>query len=105
MVTFDEKLSKAEDYCYAYRLNDSGMTDDEVKQIIKGLGFDDTRVKEAYDGSVKLNNGIVEDMDYAFTVKGICDYASGLAVFMDIVSMRELFGQEENYYNMLEIVL
>lgn len=42
-----------------------------------------------------------EDVDYAFTVKEICDYANGLAVFMDIESMRELFGQEENYYNML----
>lgn len=42
-----------------------------------------------------------EDMDYTFTVKGISDYAGGLAVFMDIDSMRELFGQEENYYNML----
>ncbi|MDE5933866.1 MAG: ABC transporter permease, partial [Lachnospiraceae bacterium] len=42
-----------------------------------------------------------EDMDHAFTVKGTCDYASGLTVFMDIDSMRELFGQEEHYYNML----
>lgn len=42
-----------------------------------------------------------EDTDYAFTVKEICDYAGGLTVFMDIDSMRELFGQEEDYYNML----
>ncbi len=42
-----------------------------------------------------------EDREYAFTVEGICDYASGLAVFMDIGSMRELFGREEGYYNML----
>lgn len=42
-----------------------------------------------------------EDTDYVFTIKGICDYAGGLAVFMDINSMRELFGQEEDYYNML----
>ena len=42
-----------------------------------------------------------EDMDYAFTIKGTCDYASGLAVFMNIDSMRELFGQEDDYYNML----
>lgn len=42
-----------------------------------------------------------EGMDYAFTVKGIADYAVGLAVFMDIDSMRELFGTEEDYYNML----
>lgn len=41
------------------------------------------------------------DMDYAFTVKGIADYAVGLAVFMDIDSMRELFNAEEDYYNML----
>lgn len=41
------------------------------------------------------------DMDYAFTIKGVCDYAGGLAVFMDIDSMRELFGQKEDYYNML----
>lgn len=42
-----------------------------------------------------------EDKDYVFTIKGICDHASGLAVFMDIGSMRELFGKEEDYYNML----
>lgn len=42
-----------------------------------------------------------EDVDYTFTVKGVCDYAGGLAVFMDIDSMRELFGKEEDYYNML----
>lgn len=42
-----------------------------------------------------------QDRDYTFTVKGICDYASGLAVFMEIGSMRELFGQEEDYYNVL----
>ena len=42
-----------------------------------------------------------EDMDYAFTIKGVCGYAGGLAVFMDIGSMRELFGQKDDYYNML----
>lgn len=42
-----------------------------------------------------------EDAEYAFTVKGTCDHASGLAVFMDIGSMRELFGKENDYYNML----
>ena len=42
-----------------------------------------------------------DDMEYAFTVKGIVEYSVGLSVFMDIDSMRELFGQEEDYYNML----
>lgn len=42
-----------------------------------------------------------EDREHVFTVEGICEHASGLAVFMDIDSMRELFGQEEDYYNVL----
>lgn len=34
-------------------------------------------------------------------MKGISDDAGSLAVFMDIGSMRELFGQREDYYNVL----
>ena len=41
------------------------------------------------------------DMDYAFTVDGIAEYSVGLSVFMDIDSMRELFRQDDDYYNML----
>lgn len=52
-------------------------------------------------GDILILTDSEEDTDYTFTVKGICDYAGGLAVFMDIGSMRELFGQEEDYYNML----
>lgn len=39
--------------------------------------------------------------DYAFTVDSISDYSAGLAVFMDIDSMRELFRQDDDYYNMV----
>lgn len=39
------------------------------------------------------------EMDYAFTVSGIADYSAGLTVFMDIDSMRELFGKADDYYN------
>ncbi|WP_294407580.1 FtsX-like permease family protein [uncultured Ruminococcus sp.] len=39
------------------------------------------------------------EMDYAFTINGIADYSAGLTVFMDIDSMRELFGQDDDYYN------
>ena len=42
-----------------------------------------------------------EDMDYAFTVTDIADHSAGLCVFMDIDSMRGLFGREDDYYNML----
>lgn len=41
------------------------------------------------------------EMDYAFTVEGISSYAAGLAAFMDIDSMRELFARDCDYYNML----
>ncbi|MFA9465688.1 MAG: FtsX-like permease family protein [Velocimicrobium sp.] len=42
-----------------------------------------------------------EDMDYAFTVKDITQYSTGLYAFMDIMSMRELFGESEDYYNVV----
>lgn len=42
-----------------------------------------------------------EDTDYVFTVTGISDYSVGLPAFMDIASMRELFDEEEDYYNAL----
>lgn len=38
-------------------------------------------------------------MDYAFTVADTCDESAGLMVFMDIDSMRELFGEDDDYYN------
>ncbi len=42
-----------------------------------------------------------EDMDYVFTVEDIVQYSPGLYVFMDIESMRELFGVSEDYYNVV----
>jgi putative ABC transport system permease protein len=41
------------------------------------------------------------DQDYAFTITGITQYSVGLYVFMDINSMRELFEQKEDYYNVV----
>lgn len=41
----------------------------------------------------------VNDRDYAFTVVDIVPFNSALYAFMDIETMRELFGQEEDYYN------
>ncbi|MCD8095837.1 MAG: ABC transporter permease [Ruminococcus sp.] len=37
--------------------------------------------------------------DYAFSVEEIAEYGASLTVFMDIDSMRELFGEDESYYN------
>ena len=42
-----------------------------------------------------------EDRSYAFTVSDIVDYSIGLTAYMDIDEMRELFGEEDDYFNML----
>ncbi len=39
------------------------------------------------------------DTDYCFTVTGIVQYSPGFTIFMGIDSMRELFGQEDGYFN------
>ncbi len=52
-------------------------------------------------GDKLILSDMANDMDYAFTVDGIAEYSVGLSVFMDIDSMRELFGKDDDYYNML----
>jgi len=42
-----------------------------------------------------------EDIDYAFTIEDVVPYSVGITVFMDIDSMRELFGEEDDYYNVV----
>ena len=39
------------------------------------------------------------DTDYCFTVTDVVQYSPGFTIFMDIESMRELFGREEGYFN------
>ena len=42
-----------------------------------------------------------EGRNYAFTITEITQYATGFYVFMDIDSMRELFGEADDYYNVV----
>ena len=42
-----------------------------------------------------------EERNYAFTVTDIVQYTTSLYVFMDIDSMRDLFGEAEDYYNVV----
>ncbi len=42
-----------------------------------------------------------EDVDHAFTVEDIIQYATGLYAFMDIDSMRRLFGEKDDFYNVV----
>ena len=43
----------------------------------------------------------VNERDYAFTVKDIVHFASGVYVFLDRDAMQELFDQEDDYYNVV----
>jgi len=50
-------------------------------------------------GDQLILNDEQEDRSYAFTVDKVVDYSTSFFVFMDISSMRELFGMPEDYYN------
>ncbi len=43
----------------------------------------------------------VNERDYAFTVKNIVNFTSGVYVFLDRDVMQELFDQEDDYYNVV----
>ncbi len=59
-----------------------------------------TRYNLSVGDSIILSD-TANDMDYAFTIEEIVPYSVGLTVFMDIDSMRELFGEEDDYYNVI----
>lgn len=46
-------------------------------------------------------NDTEKDRSYVFRVVGTTKYATSFYVFMDIDDARELFGEEENYYNVV----
>ncbi len=50
-------------------------------------------------GDILTLSDEANEMVYAFTVEEVVTYEASLMVFMNIDSMRELFGQEESYYN------
>ena len=43
----------------------------------------------------------VNERDYAFTVKNIVNFTSGVYVFLDRDVMQELFDEEDDYYNVV----
>lgn len=63
------------------------------KSIAEKYGF--------HKGDKLILTDSANETDYAFTIEDVCGYSNGLTAFMDIGSMRELFGQEDDYYNML----
>lgn len=107
-VCYMESLSKT---AYGYTLDVSviGVDSDNKYYGVspeKGKSKITASASAAQKYGLKMGDKLIltdsaSDMDYAFTITDIADYSAGLAVFMDIDSMRELFGKEEDYYNML----
>ncbi|MDE7352055.1 MAG: FtsX-like permease family protein [Acetatifactor sp.] len=52
-------------------------------------------------GDTLVLNDKENDKSYAFTVDGIVHYYAGMFAFMDIDSMRELIGAEDDFYNVV----
>ena len=77
---------------------DAGVKEGKNRVVLSSAAAQKYRLSE---GDKIILTDAEEDRDYAFTVDGIAQYAAGLYVFMDIDSMRELFGVEEDYYNVV----
>lgn len=107
-VYYVETLSKTA-FDYTLDISVIGVDDDEKYYGVspeKGKSKITASASAAQKYGLKKGDKLIltdsaSDMDYAFTITDIADYSAGLAVFMDIDSMRELFGQEDDYYNML----
>lgn len=56
---------------------------------------------QLWEGEKLILSEEEEETDYAFTIEGVTQFSTGLYVFMDIDSMRELFGESEEYYNVV----
>ena len=52
-------------------------------------------------GDVLVLKDEVNDVNYAFTVADVAHYSSALYAFMDRDAMQELFGQSDDYYNVV----
>lgn len=53
------------------------------------------------EGDNLILNDDINNVSYVFTIDKIVEYSIGLHVFMNIDNMRELFNQEDDYYNVL----
>lgn len=72
---------------------------DHKNEIVVG-----SAVAEKYElseGDKLILTDEVNNQDYAFTVKDVVYLESAFYCFMDIDAMRELFGQEDDYYNVV----
>ena len=94
---------------YSLDVNIIGIDDDNKYYNFKTSGNKKELViasstAQKYDlkvGDTFVLDDTSEDRSYAFTVSDIVDYSIGLTAYMDIDEMRELFGEDDDYFNML----
>ena len=75
---------------------DVELTDSKSEVVISSAMAEKYKVNV---GEVIVLEDEESEMYYAFTVKDITQYSTSFYVFMDIDSMRELFGESDTYYN------
>lgn len=116
----EERVPEGGEACYAKTLKKEVLgydLDVTVLGIQEGNPYFDVKGKEGKDKVVissamaqkyGLSEGdkvILEDEEeernYAFTVDKITQFSTGFYVFMEIDSMREMFGESEDYYNVV----
>jgi len=77
---------------------DVNLTDSKSEIVISSAMAEKYALEE---GDVFTVEDEEEKMHYAFTVKDIAEYSTSLYIFMDIDVMRDMFGQEDTYYNVV----
>ncbi len=100
---------KKEQYGFNLDITVMGIDDDnpyiDVKTIPgknKIVASDSVAVRYKVGiGDKIIFSDTANDIDYAFTVADIVPYSVGLTVFMDIDDMRDLFGEDDDYYNVV----
>lgn len=116
----EKKVPRGGEACFAQTLKKEKFgyhLDVTVLGIDDKNPYFDAKVKErensvilssaaAQKFQVKVGDKIVltdeeKDRDYAFTVDGITSYSVGMYAFMNIDSMRDLFGKDDTYYNVV----
>lgn len=107
-AVYSESLSKTF-FGYTLDVNIMGIDDNNKYfdvDTVKGksnivIGSSVAQKYGLKEGDMLILTDSANDMDYAFNINGVADYSVGLTVFMDIDSMRELFGQKDDYYNVV----
>lgn len=103
-----ESLTKTA-YGYDLEVTLMGIDDDNPYfSFERGGGKNKVTVSDAAASKFQIKAGDmlvlkdeITEQNYAFEVENIVPYSVGMYVFMDIDSMRELFGQEDDYYNVI----